>query len=179
MISGASATVAPDVPQQILLRPASREYGLHREQYEAVAADLEREGVLVRVLPVTAIPKNDAENAAELCDLAIQVGAFAGTIVSNAKLVEIVLGPRPLRDAARHRDNPVIRGPSPRLKPAPQAVIHRRRGRPCDVNARRHPRWKLARAPCGLSVYASIVLAFTYSEHGRLPQSPRRAQAGA
>jgi hypothetical protein len=78
------------VPQQILLRPASREYGLHREQYEAVAADLEREGVLVRVLPVTGIPKNDAENAAELYDLAIQVGAFAGTIVSNAKLVEIV-----------------------------------------------------------------------------------------
>ena len=92
MISGASATVAPEVPQQILLRPASREYGLHREQYEAVAADLEREGVLVRVLPVTAIPKNDAENAAELYELAIQVGAFAGTIVSNAKLVEIVRG---------------------------------------------------------------------------------------
>ena len=80
------------MPQQILLQPASGEYGLYREQYEAVAADLEREGVLVRVLPVTAIPKYDAENAAELYDLAIQVGSFAGTIVSNAKLVEIVRG---------------------------------------------------------------------------------------
>jgi hypothetical protein len=85
------ATVAREVPQRILLQPASREYGLHREQYEAVAADLEGEGVLVRLLPVTGIPKA-ADNAAELYDLAIQVGAFAGTIVSNAKLVEIVRG---------------------------------------------------------------------------------------
>jgi hypothetical protein len=102
VISGASATVAGEVPQQILLQPASREYGLHREQYEAVAADLEGEGVLVRLLPV----KNATENAAELYDLAIQVGAFAGTIVSNAKLVEIVrsrLRAREERDAEQRR----------------------------------------------------------------------------
>jgi hypothetical protein len=105
-ISDASATVAGDVPQQILLQPASREYGLHREQYEAVATDLEGEGVLVRLLPVKGIPKKGADNTAEFYDLAIQVGAYAGTIVSNAKLVEIVrsrLRSREERDAEQRR----------------------------------------------------------------------------
>jgi hypothetical protein len=71
-----------------------------------VAADLEGEGVLVRVVPVTGTPKDGAENAAELYDLAIQVGEFAGTIVSNAKLVEIVRGRlrgREERGAAQRR----------------------------------------------------------------------------
>jgi hypothetical protein len=72
------------------------EYGLYREQYEALAAELEREGegVLVRVLPAVEEERGSprGENAAEFYDLAIQVGAFAGAIVSTARLVQIVRG---------------------------------------------------------------------------------------
>ena len=39
------------MPLRILLRPSPLEYGRFREQYEALAEDLEGEGVLVRVLP--------------------------------------------------------------------------------------------------------------------------------
>jgi hypothetical protein len=83
------------VPQQILLQPAPREYDHYEEQYEALAADLEGAGVLVRVLPAVkahGIPTDPIENAAEFYDLTIQVGAFAGEIVGTAKLVETVRG---------------------------------------------------------------------------------------
>jgi hypothetical protein len=83
------------VPQQILIQPAAREYGLHREQYEALAADLEGEGVIVRVLPAVegrALRAGGTENTADFYDLAIQVGSYAGQIVGITKLVEIVRG---------------------------------------------------------------------------------------
>jgi hypothetical protein len=84
------------VPQQILLQPDRLEYGRYREQYEALAAELEGEGegVLVRVLPAMeerGLPTG-TENIPEFYDLAIQVGAFAGAIVSTARLVQIVRG---------------------------------------------------------------------------------------
>jgi hypothetical protein len=81
------------VPQQILFQPAPREYGHHQKQYEALAAELAGEGVLVRVVPALealGMRTDPIENAAESYDLAIQVGAFAGEIVSTAKLVDIV-----------------------------------------------------------------------------------------
>ena len=90
---GAEATVAPPVPQRILLQPAPREYGTYRVQYDALVKDLEEEGVLVRVSPTIeerGIPTGIPANGAEFYDLLIQVGAFAGTIVSTAKLIETV-----------------------------------------------------------------------------------------
>jgi hypothetical protein len=84
------------VALRILLRPDPLEYGRFREQYERLAGDLEREGVLVRVLPAAdvhahaALPPGIAQNGAENYDLLIQVGASAGEIIGTAKLVEIV-----------------------------------------------------------------------------------------
>jgi hypothetical protein len=84
------------VPLRILLRPDPLEYGRFREQYEALAGDLEREGVLVRVLPAAdvhahaAVPPSIPLNGAENYDLLIQVGSSAGEIVGTAKLVELV-----------------------------------------------------------------------------------------
>jgi hypothetical protein len=43
------------VPLRILLRPNPPEYRLFREEYEALANDLEGEGVLVRLLPATEV----------------------------------------------------------------------------------------------------------------------------
>lgn len=83
------------MPQQILLQPARLEYGRYREQYEGLAADLAGEGVLVRLLPAVerlGVPTDTTENIAEPYDLAIQVGAFAGEIVSTPKLIKIVRG---------------------------------------------------------------------------------------
>jgi hypothetical protein len=84
------------VPLRILLRPAPLEYSRFREQYEALAGDLEGEGVLVRVLPAAevhahgAVPTSIRENGAEDYDLVIQVGSSAGEIVGTARLVEFV-----------------------------------------------------------------------------------------
>ena len=39
------------VPERVLLQPSSQEYGLHRQQYDALVEDLEAQGALVRVLP--------------------------------------------------------------------------------------------------------------------------------
>jgi hypothetical protein len=83
------------VPLRILLRPNPPEYRLFREQYEALATDLEGEGVLVRLLPATevfaqvALPTSTWENVAQDYDLLIQVGSSAGEIVGTARLVEL------------------------------------------------------------------------------------------
>ena len=82
-------TVARAVPQQILLQPAPLEYGLHREQYDALVTDLEAEGVLVRVLPAVE-ERGVPENIAEVYDLVIQVGEVAGTVLSATKVIESV-----------------------------------------------------------------------------------------
>jgi hypothetical protein len=83
------------VPQRILLRPDAVEYRLNREQYEALAEDLEGEGVLVRVLPAAEERALSGASSAshggeEKYDLLIQVGSTAGEIVGTAKLVEVV-----------------------------------------------------------------------------------------
>jgi hypothetical protein len=84
------------VPLRILLRPRQHEFSRFHEQYEALAEDLEGEGVLVRVLPATdvqalaALPTSIFENGAEDYDLVIQVGSTAGEIVGTARLVELV-----------------------------------------------------------------------------------------
>ena len=84
------------MPLRILPRPDPLEYGRFREQYEALAGDLEREGVLVRVLPAAdvhahaALPTSIWEKGAEDYDLVIQVGSSAGEIVGTARLVEFV-----------------------------------------------------------------------------------------
>jgi hypothetical protein len=84
------------VPLRILLRPVPLEYSRFREQYEALAGDLEGEGVLVRVLPAAevhahvALPTRIRESNAEDYDLVIQVGSSAGEIVGTARLVEFV-----------------------------------------------------------------------------------------
>lgn len=82
------------MPLRILLRPSPLEYGRFREQYEALAEDLEGEGVLVRVLPADvhahALPTSVSENGAANSDLVIQVGSSAGEIVGATRLVEIV-----------------------------------------------------------------------------------------
>jgi hypothetical protein len=71
------------VPLRILLRPGQLEYRRFHEQYEALAGDLEGEGVLVRLLPAadvhapTALPTSIWENEAEDYDLVIQVGSTA------------------------------------------------------------------------------------------------------
>ena len=83
------------VPLRILLRPGQLEYKRFHEQYEALAGDLEGEGVLVRLLPIAdvhahaALPTSMWENGAEDYDLLIQVGSTAGEIVSTARLVEL------------------------------------------------------------------------------------------
>ena len=98
---GADATVAPVVPQQILIRPAPREYGPHRDQYEALVSDLEGEGVLVRLLPAIEERglRTDGSQDGVLYDLTIQVGAVAAEIVSTTKLVQMVRG-----QLQRHED---------------------------------------------------------------------------
>ena len=84
------------VPLRILLRPNPSEYRLFREQYEALAEDLEGEGVLVRLLPAAdvhahaALPTSIPESGAENYDLVIQVGSSAGEIVGTTRLVEFV-----------------------------------------------------------------------------------------
>jgi hypothetical protein len=84
------------VPLQILLRPKPPEYRLFREQYEALATDLEGEGVLVRLLPAAEVHAPAAlqtriwKSGAEDYDLVIQVGSSAGEIVGTARLVEFV-----------------------------------------------------------------------------------------
>jgi len=84
------------VPLRILLRPGQLEYRRFHEQYEALARDLEGEGVLVRLLPAadvhahTALPTSIWEHGAEDYDLVIQVGSTAGEIVGTARLVEFV-----------------------------------------------------------------------------------------
>jgi len=85
-----AATVAIIVPQRVLLQPAPLEYGLYRQQYDALVEDLEAEGVLVRVLPAREERGLGTAIGAEVYDLVIHVGAFAGSIVSTAKLIEIV-----------------------------------------------------------------------------------------
>jgi hypothetical protein len=83
------------MPQQILIQPAAREYGLHREQYQALATDLAGEGVLVRVVPAVeerGLRTGGSQNAGVSYDLTIQVGAVAGEIIGTAKLVEMVRG---------------------------------------------------------------------------------------
>ena len=84
------------MPLRILLRPAQLEYSRFHEQYEALAGDLEGEGVLVRLLPaaklhgLAAIPTSLWENGAADYDLVVQVGSTAGEIVGTARLVEFV-----------------------------------------------------------------------------------------
>ena len=84
------------MPLRILLRPNPSEYRLFREQYEALAEDLEGEGVLVRLLPAAdvhahaALPTSIPESGAENYDLVIQVGSSAGEIVGTPRLVEFV-----------------------------------------------------------------------------------------
>ena len=81
------------MPQQVLLLPAALEYSLYREKYDALAEDLEGEGVLVRVVPAVeegGVSTGISTSAAEHYDLQIQVGSYAGAIVSTAKLVELV-----------------------------------------------------------------------------------------
>jgi hypothetical protein len=84
------------VPLRILLRPNPPEYRIFREQYEALATDLEGEGVLVRLLPAAgvhahaALPTSICESGADDYDLVIQVGSSAGEIVGTARLVEFV-----------------------------------------------------------------------------------------
>jgi hypothetical protein len=84
------------VPLRILLRPAQLEYSRFHEEYEALAGDLEGEGVLVRLLPGAdvhahaALPTSTWEKGAEDYDLVIQVGSTAGEIVGTARLVEFV-----------------------------------------------------------------------------------------
>jgi hypothetical protein len=84
------------VPLRILLRPGQLEYRRFLGEYEALAGDLEGEGVLVRVLPAAevqahaALPTDTWENEAEDYDLVIQVGSTAGEIVGTARLVELV-----------------------------------------------------------------------------------------
>jgi hypothetical protein len=93
VVHGRDATVANTVPQQVLLQPAPLEYGLYRAQYDTLVKDLEGEGVLVRVSPAgeqRGIPPSLPANAADFYDLVIQVGEVAGTVVSTAKLVELV-----------------------------------------------------------------------------------------
>ena len=84
------------MPLRILLRPNPSEYRLFREQYEALAEDLEGEGVLVRLLPAAevhahaALPVSIWEGGAEDYDLLIQLGSSAGEIVGTTRLVEFV-----------------------------------------------------------------------------------------
>jgi len=84
------------VPLRILLRPAQLEYSRFHEEYEALAGDLEGEGVLVRLLPGAdvhahaALPTSIWEKGAEDYDLVIQVGSSAWEIVGTARLVEFV-----------------------------------------------------------------------------------------
>jgi hypothetical protein len=81
------------MPKRILLKPAFREYRLHREQYEALATDLEGEGALVRVLPAGEerdLQRSESQDAGVLYDLTIQVGEVAGEIVGTDELVEMV-----------------------------------------------------------------------------------------
>jgi hypothetical protein len=84
------------VPLRILLRPGQLEYRRFHEQYDALAGDLEGEGVLVRLIPAadvhahTALPTGIWENGAEDYDLVIQVGSTAGEIVGTTRLVEFV-----------------------------------------------------------------------------------------
>ncbi len=80
------------MPERVLIQPAPLEYGLYREQYDALIKDLEAEGVLVRVVPVGDaydLPTSDFA-AAETYDLVIQVGQVAGAIVGTPELIEIV-----------------------------------------------------------------------------------------
>jgi hypothetical protein len=78
------------VPQRVLLQPTPLEYGVYRQQYNALVDDLEAEGVLVRLLPAKEERGIGTTIGAEVYDLVIQVGAVAGSIVSTAKLIEIV-----------------------------------------------------------------------------------------
>ena len=84
------------VPLQILLRPSPLEYRRFHKQYEALAGDLEGQGVLVRLLPAAEVhahavlPTSAAQNGADDYDLLIQVGSSAGEIVGTARLVEFV-----------------------------------------------------------------------------------------
>ncbi len=80
------------MPERVLIQPAPLEYGLYREQYDALIKDLEAEGVLVRVVPVGDaydLPTSDFA-AADTYDLVIQVGEVAGAIVGIPELIEIV-----------------------------------------------------------------------------------------
>ena len=84
------------MPLRILLRPGQLEYKRFHEEYEALAEDLEVEGVLVRLLPAAdvhahaALPTSIPESGAENYDLVIQVGSPAGEIVGTPRLVEFV-----------------------------------------------------------------------------------------
>jgi hypothetical protein len=77
------------VPQRVLLQPTPLEYGLYRQQYNALVEDLKAEGVLVRVLPAKE-ERGIGTALGEVYDLVIQVGAVAGSIVSTAKLIASV-----------------------------------------------------------------------------------------
>jgi hypothetical protein len=80
------------VPNQVLLQPAPIEYGVHREQYDALISDLESEGVLVRVVaPVDerSGPPGGVQQS-EFYDLVIHVGEAVGALVSIGMLITMV-----------------------------------------------------------------------------------------
>ena len=84
---------AAAVPNQILLQPAPIEYGVHRDQYDALIADLESEGVLVRVVaPVEerngGLPGGVQQS--EFYDLVIHVGEAVGALVRIGMLITMV-----------------------------------------------------------------------------------------
>ncbi len=89
------------MPERVLLQPSPQEYGLHRQQYDALVEDLEAEGVLVRVLPTVEEHVFPTSTTGEFYDLVVHVGEVAGTIVGSAKLIEIMR--RGLRDGQPRR----------------------------------------------------------------------------
>jgi N-dimethylarginine dimethylaminohydrolase len=64
------------------------EYGVHREQYDALVQVLEAHGVRVRLLPPA--EQRSLPTGAEAYDIVILVGEIAGAIVGTAKLVELI-----------------------------------------------------------------------------------------
>jgi hypothetical protein len=81
------------VPLRILLRPNQQEHERFRDEYEALAQDLEGEGVLVRLLPVAdghSAPAGTSPAEERRYDLEIQVGASAEEIVATTRLIELV-----------------------------------------------------------------------------------------
>jgi hypothetical protein len=88
--AGYSRTV---VPLRILLRPNHQEHERFRDEYEALAQDLEGEGVLVRLLPVAdqhSVPAGTSPAEEQMYDLEIQVGSSAEEIVGTTRLIELV-----------------------------------------------------------------------------------------